>query len=67
LIDEKSLREKAVALTQAQEKIERPNKWHGYHITIEMIEFWQGDNDRVHKRLRYDLSNSTWQHQRLQP
>jgi pyridoxamine-phosphate oxidase len=65
--DEKNLREKIIALTQSDIKIERPIKWHGYHIAIEMIEFWQNDDDRLHKRLRYDLIQNKWEHQILQP
>jgi len=67
LMDENNLREKIVALTQSNEKLNRPDKWHGYRIAIEMIEFWQNDNDRLHKRLRYDLIQNKWQYQILQP
>lgn len=67
LLDEHKLRSEVLALIHSKEKIQRPDWWHGYHLKIESIEFWHGSPDRLHKRLRYDLTNNSWQHQYLQP
>ncbi len=65
--DEKHLHEAFVRLTKQSKAIIRPKTWHAYHLAIESIEFWLGSKDRFHKRLRYDLSNEIWLHQKLQP
>ena len=52
---------------QAEETIKRPDPWRAYHIALQAIEFWHGGKDRFHRRLRYDLLNGAWCHQRLQP
>lgn len=49
------------------DEILRPAKWSAYHIKLETIEFWHGSADRLHKRLRYNLTPNGWQHNRLQP
>lgn len=67
LVDEQELRDKMTKLVNSTDKIVRPEKWHAYHLILDEIEFWQGYQDRFHKRLRYDLVSDVWQHQRLQP
>jgi len=67
LLDEAALRRKVQDLVQTNQKIERPEGWHAYHLAFEAIEFWHGSKDRFHKRLRYDLVKGHWQHQTLQP
>lgn len=64
---EEELRKNIVKILNSVDKIKRPEGWHAYHLTIESIEFWQGSQDRFHKRVRYDLIKGSWQHQRLQP
>ena len=67
MTDEVSLRLAIAKLVHQSKKIERPETWHGYHIAIETIEFWHGSQDRFHNRLRYDLKDGAWGHQKLQP
>ena len=67
LLDEKALREHVNDLIVTQTEIQRPDSWHGYVLELTSIEFWRGSQDRFHKRLRYDLVDGGWQHQRLQP
>lgn len=67
MCDEKKLREAIEKCVDESREIPRPKTWHGYHITLESIEFWHGSRDRFHNRLRYDLVNGNWQHQKLQP
>jgi len=67
LTDEAALRHQVTKLVNSSEKINRPQDWHAYHLTIEAIEFWHGSTDRFHKRLRYNLKKGSWHHQYLQP
>jgi pyridoxamine-phosphate oxidase len=67
LTDEADLKRQVTQLINSTGKIDRPQDWHAYHITIETIEFWHGSTDRFHKRLSYELINKVWRHQYLQP
>ena len=67
LIYEDNLKNQVRDLMDSTGKIDRPHDWHAYHLTIEVIEFWHGNTDRFHKRLRYDLMKGSWYHQTLQP
>lgn len=65
--DEVKLKNDVKTLVSKGSDISRPETWHGYHCHINSIEFWHGSPDRFHKRLRYDLVNGKWVHNRLQP
>ena len=40
----------------------------GYRLIPETIEFWQGREDRLHDRIRYQRArNGRWQVERLAP
>lgn len=46
----------------------RPEHWGGILVRPQQIEFWQGRPNRLHDRLRYDLtSGSDWTAERLSP
>ena len=46
----------------------RPEHWGGILVRLQQIEFWQGRPNRLHDRLRYDLtSGSIWTAERLSP
>jgi len=48
--------------------VPRPPYWGGYRIHPEVIEFWQGRDNRLHDRLRYRLqADGTWVIERLGP
>jgi pyridoxamine 5'-phosphate oxidase len=48
--------------------VPRPPHWGGYRIIPETIEFWQGQVNRLHDRLRYRRNHSgSWQIERLAP
>ncbi len=49
-------------------EVPRPPFWGGYRVEPEVIEFWQGRENRLHDRLRYRrLGNGGWRRERLQP
>jgi len=67
MANEEELRSAVAKLVQQEEKIMRPKTWHGYHVNVETIEFWHGNPDRFHNRLRYTLHEGVWHLQKLQP
>ncbi len=44
------------ALQHAEGSLPRPERWGGYHIWIERLEFWTGRTDRLHDRMLYERS-----------
>ena len=44
-----------------------PPNWGGYRLRPEVVEFWQGRQDRLHDRLRYRLVDGAWIVERLAP
>ena len=48
--------------------VPRPPHWGGYRVRPNMIEFWQGQENRLHDRLRYVLQDDgKWLIERLAP
>jgi pyridoxamine 5'-phosphate oxidase len=49
--------------------IPRPPHWGGYRVRPEVVELWQGRENRLHDRLRYTLDAVTgaWRIERLAP
>jgi pyridoxamine 5'-phosphate oxidase len=45
----------------------RPANWGGYRLRPEVVEFWQGRQNRLHDRLRYRWVNGAWVIERLAP
>lgn len=41
-------------------EVPRPDFWSGFRVIPNMIEFWQGENFRLHHRLRYEQDDQQW-------
>lgn len=48
---------------------ERPSHWGGYRLLPDAFEFWQGQESRLHDRVRYlrDSTGTSWIRERLAP
>ncbi len=51
----------------AHEKLQRPSHWGGYVLRPLAYEFWQGRENRLNDRIRYELKDGTWNSCRLAP
>jgi pyridoxamine 5'-phosphate oxidase len=52
----------------ADKDIQKPSFWGGYILKPRMVEFWQGQQSRLHDRILYKkVDNSTWKTVRLAP
>ncbi len=51
----------------ADQEIPCPPHWGGYALIADEIEFWQGRVSRLHDRLRYTKTDSSWSLARLSP
>jgi dihydrophenazinedicarboxylate synthase len=67
LNDPRALRRRAEALRSSGEPLRRPRRWGGFRLDPDLIEFWHGSPDRLHRRLLYVKQEGRWTHQRLQP
>ena len=50
------------------DNVPRPPHWGGYRVKPEVVEFWQGQENRLHDRLRYSRQDDRgWLIERLAP
>ncbi len=49
------------------ETVPLPDRWGGFRVAPLTVEFWQGQTDRLHDRLRYRRSDGGWLVERLAP
>jgi dihydrophenazinedicarboxylate synthase len=67
LDDPAGLSREVDALLQSGDPLRRPEDWGGYRLEPDLIEFWHGSPDRLHRRLLYVLAGGRWTHRRVQP
>lgn len=69
LIDRKPLEDRMIELEREYEgkEVPRPDWWGGYRVVPETIEFWQGQLNRLHDRIRYRRDGEGWLIERLAP
>jgi pyridoxamine 5'-phosphate oxidase len=48
-------------------QVPRPERWSGFRLAPETVEFWQARRDRLHDRLRFRRSDGGWIVERLSP
>jgi pyridoxamine 5'-phosphate oxidase len=48
-------------------EVPRPERWGGYVLEPEAIEFWQHRDDRLHDRIRFTRAREGWRAERLAP
>lgn len=46
---------------------QRPERWGGYRIAPEVMEFWHGRENRLHDRIRFVRDGDGWMRDRLAP
>ena len=50
-----------------EKKLPRPKYWSGWRLIPSSIEFWLGDQYRIHERLRYKKVSNNWKKEILYP
>jgi pyridoxamine 5'-phosphate oxidase len=48
-------------------EVPRPERWGGYRLRPEAIEFWQHRDNRLHERIRYTRAREGWTAELLSP
>ena len=69
-VGDRSVLERRVRELEAEyagREVPRPPFWGGYRVEPEVVEFWQGRENRLHDRLVYSRSGEGWKMKRLQP
>ena len=56
-----------IAKHEKDEVLPRPKHWGGYVVIPEIIEFWQGRDNRLHDRVTYEKKGRGWKTSRLAP
>lgn len=49
------------------DKVPFPPHWGGWRIRPDLVEFWQGQRNRLHDRLRYVRTDDGWRVERVAP
>ncbi len=70
IIDNRSVLEKKFKTLEKQyadKSVPKPSNWGGYQVVPIEYEFWQGQRNRLHDRLRYSNHLGIWKIERLAP
>jgi pyridoxamine 5'-phosphate oxidase len=69
-VEDRNVLEERVRALEAEyegREIPRPPFWGGYRVEPEVVEFWQGRENRLHDRIVYRRTGEGWKMERLQP
>ena len=58
---------KALETEYLEKQLPRPNRWGGFLVKPELIEFWTDQKNRLHKRKVYILKENSWKNFLLSP
>lgn len=58
--------EKAIKAYKGKD-LARPTSWGGYSFVPKSFEFWQGENARLNKRLKFSIKENIWSSRYLDP
>jgi pyridoxamine 5'-phosphate oxidase len=70
IVSREIIEDNVIKFTQqfAKQPLLRPQYWGGYRLKPQLIEFWQGRENRLHDRLQYTLeAEGNWKIERLAP
>ena len=70
IVDNRSVLEKKFKTLKKQyadKSVPKPSNWGGYQVIPIEYEFWQGQKNRLHDRLRYSNNSGIWKIERLAP
>jgi pyridoxamine 5'-phosphate oxidase len=56
-----------VASAHPNDDVPLPPHWGGFRVAPDEVEFWQGRQNRLHDRIRYQRAASEWHRERLSP
>ena len=65
--DELEARVRALEGNLEGREVERPERWGGYRVVPDEVEFWQHRADRLHVRFVYRRDGVVWRIEQLQP
>ncbi|MFJ4219772.1 pyridoxal 5'-phosphate synthase [Curtobacterium luteum] len=54
-------------LADTDDDVPRPDGWVAWRLEPDVVEFWHGSRDRMHRRLQYVRTPDGWDAARLQP
>lgn len=66
-VDELRQRARALATEYEGRPVPRPRYWGGYLLRPAAVEFWTEGSDRLHERIRFELTGGIWQPTPLAP
>ena len=55
------------ATFEGSDSLPRPERWGGFLIDVQRVEFWAGRTSRLHDRIRFERTAEGWESTRLQP
>ena len=64
---EDKIKLKETACNDGKNNLPRPKNWSGWCLSPLSIEFWLGDEYRIHERLKYNKVSNNWKKEILYP